>query len=88
MATTLSIEACSKAIEYSSDTREKLMQNITKLSNSVDTQFSGLKDPSIKRYLELSEQVQTMLKNIGGKMDEVSEHCQHVIAWIKKYTEY
>lgn len=86
MAIKLSKEACMKAISYSNDAREQLMANISVMDNNVNSQFSGLQDPSFQRYLELSEQMQGMLKQIGGKMDAISQYCQSVIRWIDDYS--
>lgn len=83
----LSKEAAMKAITYSNDARDQLMTNINVMDNNVNSQFSGLQDPSFRRYLELSEQMQGMLKQIGGKMDEISQYCESVIRWIDSYNE-
>jgi len=83
----LSKEAAMKAINYSNDAREQLMTNISVMDNNVNSQFSGLQDPSFKRYLELSGQMQDMLTKIGGKMEEISDYCQSVIRWIDTYNE-
>lgn len=87
MAIILSKEAAMKAIMYSNEAREQLMTNINVMDNNVNSQFSGLQDPSFRRYLELSEQMQNMLRQIGGKMEEISTYCQSVIRWIDKYSE-
>lgn len=86
MAIKLSKDACMRAINYSNDAREQLMTNVSIMDNNVNSQFSGLQDPSYQRYLELSEQMQGMLKQIGGKMDAISQYCQSVIRWIDDYS--
>lgn len=83
----LSKDACIKVISYSSDAQEQLLANISVMDGNVNSQFSGLQDPSFKRYLELSEQMQGMLKQIGGKMEAISQYCQSVIRWIDEYSE-
>ena len=83
----LSKEAAMKAISYSNDAREQLMTNISIMDNNVNSQFSGLQDPAFKRYLELSGQMQNMIRQIGGKMEEISKYCESVIRWIDKYSE-
>ena len=83
----LSKEAAMKVIQYSNEAREQLMSNVAVMDNNVNSQFSGLHDPTFKRYLELSEQMQDMLKQIGVKMDSISEYCKSVILWIDTYNE-
>ncbi len=83
----LSQKAAQDAIKYSEEARDQLMMNINVMDNNVNSQFSGLKDPAFRRYLELSGQMQDLLKQISGKMDEVSEYCQKMIAFIKAYSE-
>lgn len=83
----LSKEAAMKAIRYSNEAREQLMTNINVMDNNVNSQFSGLQDPAFKRYLELSGQMQDMLKQISGKMESISDYCQSVIRWIDTYSE-
>ena len=84
---TVSEKAAMKAITYSDEARDQLMTNIRIMDNDVNSQFSGLQDPSFKRYLELSGQMQDLLARIGGKMEEISNYCQSVISWIRKYRE-
>ena len=86
MAIKLSKDACMKAIAYSNDAREELMTNIGVMDNNVNSQFSGLQDPSFRR-LELSGNMQEMLKQIGVKMDAISQYCQSVMRWIDAYSE-
>ena len=83
----LSKEAAMKAITYSNDANEQLMTNINVMDNNVNSQFSGLQDPAFNRYLELSSQMQGMLKQIGGKMEAIAQYCQSVIRWIDAYSE-
>ena len=76
-----------KAIAYSNDARDQLRMNISVMDNNVNSQFSGLQDPAFKRYLEMSGQMQDLLKQISGKMDEISQYCESVIRWIDSYSE-
>lgn len=87
MAIKLSKEACVKAINYSTNARDQIMMNINVMNNNVNSQFSGLKDPSFQRYLALSEQMQEMLRQMSGKIEAISEYCQSVIRWIDTYSE-
>lgn len=82
----LSKDACRRAITYSDEANEMLMSNINVMDSKVNSQFSGLQDPAFNRYLELSNQMQEMLKQIGGKMDAISQYCQSVIRWIDEYS--
>ena len=81
----LSREAAVKAINYSVDARNELMTNINVMDNNVNSQFANLQDPTFKKYLELSEQMQTMLRQVGGKMDEISKYCESVVRWIDDF---
>jgi hypothetical protein len=83
----LSKEAAMKAITYSNDARDQLRMNISVMDNNVNSQFSGLQDPAFERYLEMSGQMQDLLKQISGKMDEISQYCESVIRWIDSYSE-
>lgn len=83
----LSRDAALKVISYSGDSREQLMTNINVMDNNVNAQFSGLRDPAFNRYLELSGKMQELLRQIGGKMEAVSQYCQSVIRWIDEYSE-
>lgn len=83
----LSKEAAMKAIAYSNEARDQLMTNINVMDNNVNSQFSGLQDPAFKRYLEMSGQMQDMLKQISGKMNDISQYCESVIRWIDSYSE-
>ncbi len=83
----LSKDACMRAITYSTEANEQLMTNISVMDNNVNSQFSGLQDPAFNRYLELSGQMQAMLKQIGGKMEAIARYCQAVIRWIDDYSE-
>lgn len=83
----LSKDACMRAIEYSKEANELLMTNINIMDNNVNSQFTGLQDPAFNRYLDLSAQMQTMLKQIGEKMQAIADYCQAVIRWMDDYSE-
>ncbi len=83
----LSKEAAMKAIAFSKEAHNQLMLNINVMDNNVNSQFSGLQDPAFKRYLEMSGRMQEMLKQIGGKIDEISKYCESVVLWIDSYSE-
>lgn len=83
----LSKDAAMKAISYSNDAKEDLLANINIMDGNVNSQFNGLQDPTIKKYLDLSEQMQNTIKQIGAKMEAISEYCQSVIRWIDAYSD-
>ena len=82
----LSREAAMKAISYSDEAQKTLMANINVMDNNVNSHFTGLQDPTFKKYLELSGQMQEMLRQVSGKMNEISEYCQSVIRWIDDFS--
>ena len=84
---TLSRNAASAAVTYSEEAKNALLTNVNIMDNTVNSQFEGLQDPTFKKYLELSGQMQDMLKQVGMKMDSISEYCQDVIRWIDEYTD-
>lgn len=84
---TLSREAAMKAISYSEEARNSLLTNINIMDNGVNSQFAGLTDPTFKKYLELSGQMQEMLRQVGNKMDNIAEYCRKVIRWIDDYSD-
>jgi len=83
----LSKDAAMRAITYSREASESLMSNVRMMDNNVNSQFSGLQDPSYKRYLELSGQMQDLLRQISGRMDAISQYCETVMRWIDQYSE-
>lgn len=87
MAFTISAEAANKAIQYSSEAIQALAANMNTMDTVVNSNFSGLQDPSFRRYIELSEQMQGMLREVGTKIEAVQEYCQKVIRWIQEYGE-
>ena len=82
----LSKDACMKAISFSGEASEQLMTNITIMDNNVNSQFTGLQDPAFNKYLELSTQMQEMLKQISAKMEAISSYCQAIMRWIDDYS--
>ena len=83
----LSKNAAMKVIAYSDDAHHALMNNISVMDNNINSQFKGLQDPAFKRYLDLSDSMQDMLRQISGKMDQISQYCQSIMRWIDKYNE-
>ncbi len=83
----LSKDAAMKAIAYSEEAREQLLENINIMDRDVNSQFEGLQDPAFVRYLELSEQMQRLLRQVGDKMNSISEYCKAVMRWIDSYNE-
>jgi len=81
----LSEEACKKAISYSEEASIALLQELRIMDNDVNSCFQGLQDPTIQKYLQLSSQMQDMIKQVTVKMNEISEYCQGVIRWIEIY---
>lgn len=83
----LSVEAAQKAKMYSKDASQQLLTNINIMDNEVNSQFSGLQDPSFQRYLELSAQMQAMINSIRQKMDSIESYCDEIIDWILHYAK-
>lgn len=83
----LSKAAAQSAIYYSTETREKLLNNIKIMDNNVYSLFATLKDPTLKKYVELSTQVDKLLIQITQRLDDISSYCRQVITWIDKYNE-
>ncbi len=83
----LSKEAAQSAIYYSDETREKLLNNIKIMDNNVYSLFANLKDPTFKKYIELSTQVDNLLIQISQRLDDISSYCRSVISWIDRYNE-
>ena len=81
----LSESAAMKIIEYSNSTGEELLTNVRVMDNNVNTNFEGLNDPVIKRYLELSENLNDTIKQISQKTNDVAEYCKAVLTWIEAY---
>lgn len=77
--------AVQQAKRYSEETRDALLNNVTIMDNNINSQFAGLQDPTFQSYLQLSEQLQTSIKQVGVKLDEISQYCQEVINWINKF---
>ena len=73
--------------ELADEARNDLLNNINIMDNNVNSHFSGLQDPTFRKYLELSGQMQEMLKQVSAKMNEISEYCQSVIDWISDFSE-
>jgi len=83
----LSKAAAQSAIYYSTETREKLLNNIKIMDTNVYSLFANLKDPTLKRYVDLSTQVDRLLIQITQRLDDISSYCRQVMNWIDKYSE-
>ncbi len=83
----LSEDACKKAISYSEEASAALLKELTIMDNDVNSCFQGIQDPAILKYLQLSSQMQEMIKQVSGKMNEISDYCQKVIRWIEIYKQ-
>ena len=83
----LSKYACMKAITYSKEASDSLVQNANIMDNNVNSNFSGLQDPAFQKYLQLSEQMQNYLRQISAKMDDVARYCESVMRWMDEYNE-
>ena len=81
----LSESAAMKIIEYSNSTGEELLTNVRIMDSNVNSNFEGLNDPVIKRYLELSEDLNDAIKQISQKTNDVAEYCKAVLNWIDTY---
>lgn len=68
------------------EAKEDLMANINVMDTNVNAHFVDVEDDDIKKYLELSSQMQDKLKEICGKIGEVSDYCQGVIDWFENFT--
>ena len=85
MRFTISKYAAKQVIDQSKEASESLTRNMQIMDRQINSQFIGLKDPAFISYLELSMQMQKLLKQTCGKMEAVSEYCQKVINWIDQY---
>lgn len=87
MKFTISKYAAQQVIDQSKEASENLTRNMQIMDRQINTQFIGLKDPAFISYLELSMQMQELLKQTVGKMEAVSDYCQKVIHWIDQYND-
>lgn len=83
----LSKECAEKGIIYSQEASDQLKANVEVMDKNVNAQFSGLQDPTFRKYIELSENMQRLIKQISGRMDDISEYCRAVSRWIDEYKE-
>ena len=68
---TISKNAALKAIEYSRQTQDDLLSNIRIMDDNVNSEFEGLQDPTIIKYLELSDQLKEKMILITNKLEIV-----------------
>lgn len=83
----LSIGAAQNVKKISEDTKDKLINNIKILDGEVNSIFASLQDPTVKKYLELSENLQKSLTGIAQSIEGIEEYCNAVIAWIQGYNK-
>ena len=84
-SSTFSKDACRRAMQYSREASESLQQNANVMDNTVNSNFSGLQDPAFQKYLKLSEDMQSYLRQISQRMEDVSDYCEKVIHWMEQY---
>lgn len=82
----VSKQSAQRIITGTEATQGMLLRNNKVLNASVDDKLYQLQDPSVNRYLELSDQLQDKLTLINAKMDDIINYCQAVIRWIDNYT--
>lgn len=83
---TISLRAIRDAIECSQETAEVLSANAQILDSEVNARFTGLQDPTYRSYLELSENMQTTIRQLAGELARISEYCQKVYTHIAHYS--
>ncbi|MBQ2810341.1 MAG: hypothetical protein IJF11_05555 [Clostridia bacterium] len=81
----ISERAANEAIKLSNEAAEDLSMNMRVLDSDVNAKFAGLQDPTIKKYLELSEEMQIMLRTVSDKMEQIETYCRRIIQWINDY---
>ena len=79
--------AAMTVMEKSKEASMTLTNNMTLMDWRVNQQFIGLKDPAFISYLELSMQMQDIIKQISGKMEAITEYCQKCLDWMNKYSD-
>lgn len=82
----LSKPAATRIISFTSDAQEALLSNVRSMDSKVNFQFAGMQDPALKRYAQLSEQLQNTFRKIGENMEAISKYCRAVIRWIDEYS--
>lgn len=85
MAIKLSKEACRQAISYSREASESLQHNATIMDTNVNSQFAGLQDPAFAKYLSMSDDMQSYLRQISARMEDIANYCESVIKWMEEY---
>lgn len=81
----LSKAAASRVISFTDEAYNVLTSNVREMDSRVNSQFTGMVDPALKRYAELSEKLQNTLRQIGTNMEAISKYCRAVMRWIDDY---
>lgn len=81
----LSKAAASRVISFTDEAYNALTSNVRAMDSRVNSQFTGMVDPALKRYAELSEKLQNTLRQIGTNMEAISTYCRAVMRWIDDY---
>ena len=81
----LSKAAASRVISFTDEAYNALISNVRAMDSRVNSQFTGMVDPALKRYAELSEKLQNTLMQIGTNMEAISKYCRAVMRWIDDY---
>lgn len=81
----LSKAAASRVISFTDEAYNALTSNVRAMDSRVNSQFTGMVDPALKRYAELSEKLQNTLRQIGTNMEAISKYCRAVMRWIDDY---
>ncbi len=81
----LSKAAASRVISFTDEAYNALISNVRAMDSRVNSQFTGMVDPALKRYAELSEKLQNTLRQIGTNMEAISKYCRAVMRWIDDY---
>ncbi len=82
---TISVEAATRIRELSVGTADSLRSNIAVMDANVDSKISGLNDPSLQRYTQLSGDLKSKLNMVCQKIDDIVNYCNQVIAWVDNY---
>ena len=81
----LSKETAMEVIKRTNETREQLKNNVRMMETNVNRNFEQIRDPSVKKYLQLQDTVKQNLGIMFEEMDNVVEYCKYIIRWIDEY---
>ena len=83
----LSKNAAMRAKSFSKEAYESLYSNMKILDGRVNSLFIAVKDPVFKKYLELSNEMQNLLRKISADIEKVSQYCDTIVRWIDTYNQ-